>query len=405
MQQESDDTSYGSQGKGGQEKEPHQLLDKRFSRSQFFSGAGKLAVGGMGLGSMGGLLAACGSSSKGSSKAAKAASSAAKGKVKRVAVVEESFSSFFAVNFEKPLNEYLKAKQSGWSSAFANEKGNAGTAVKELEEFAAAEAAITILSDGRPGTTFEHTVESITKEGSLFFDHSTGAVTGATQNVLFSHKEAGVEIGKAAIAWAEKNKVTAPVVGLIGDLEESQARKRTEWAWKTIKAHFSNAVLAGEVEGTESEEGAKAAANLLSAHPTMNMLICFNTIAGTTAKTSAEHAGKTDPSSFFLGVTDFEETTLKMIATGKSIMQANYVSFFPYSMILMAEDGINFIEKKKPIQPTRLILGVPVTEPSEAKSIETIVFKPLDPKNAYVYTKYFKYLDVTLKTGETPPGQ
>ena len=41
----------------------------------------------------------------------------------------------------------------------------------------------------------------------------------------------------------------------------------------------------------------------------------------------------------------------------------------------------------------------------QAKSFNTIAFDPLNPKYAYVFTKYFKYLDTPTKTGQVPPGQ
>jgi hypothetical protein len=59
----------------------------------------------------------------------------------------------------------------------------------------------------------------------------------------------------------------------------------------------------------------------------------------------------------------------------------------------------------KKIPPTRLILGLTITTPEQAKSFDSITFDPLNPKNAYVFTKYFKYLNVPVKTAQVPPGQ
>ena len=324
--------------------------------------------------------------------------------MQKIAVIEQEFAPFFTENFQKPLAEYLKKDHSSWSETFGNENNTVPTGIKLLEEYVAANDSIVILSTGDEMTAWQHAVEQATSQGSIFINHSTQAVSGATQNVLFSHKEAGINIGEAALAWAKKNNVDAPVVALLGNLSDAQGKKRTEWAWKTIKAGMSNAVLAGQVQSIETATGASSAANLLSANPNINMMICFNTIAGVGAITSCLHAGKTNPSSFFLGCTDSEEQTLKLIATGKSIMQANWGAFFPYSMVLMAKDGIARSEGKS-IKPTRLIFGETITTPSQATSFEKISFDPLNPQNAYIYTKYFKYLSTPVGTAEVPPGQ
>jgi hypothetical protein len=85
-------------------------------------------------------------------------------------------------------------------------------------------------------------------------------------------------------------------------------------------------------------------------------------------------------------------------------MQANFGSFFAYSGIMMIRDGIT-AHAGKPIYPTRLIYGLTITTPEEAKSFDTIAYDPLNPKYAYIYTKAFHYLDTPTATGQVPPGQ
>ena len=59
----------------------------------------------------------------------------------------------------------------------------------------------------------------------------------------------------------------------------------------------------------------------------------------------------------------------------------------------------------KAIKPTRLLFGLTIRHARQAKSFNTIAFDPLNPKYAYVYKKYFKYLNTPTKTGQVPPGQ
>jgi ABC-type sugar transport system substrate-binding protein len=403
-----------------------EMLNERFGRSDFFKGAGKLAAGSFGLGGLSALLAACGSSSGNSSSSAATSSAAAGGttsasssaassnKVKKIGVVEQAFAPFFTENFQQPLQKYLatatgtdattQTAPPGWGYVFGNENNSVPTGINLLKQYAAQNYGGLILSTGDEMTAWEHAVQQATSQGSIFINHSTQAVSGATQNTLFSHKGAGVGIGTAAVAWAHKNNITAPVVALIGNLTDAQGSKRTTWAWKTIKASFPNAKLAGQVQGIDLPTGTSAAANLLSAHPDINVMIVFNTIAGVGAANSAAHAGKNDRNKFYIGITDFEDQTLKLIAAGNSIVQANWGTYFPASMVLMARDIINKFNGH-PIQPTRLLLGEAIVTADQANNFDKVAFDPLNPNNSSVYAKYFKYLDTPMKTGQVPPGQ
>jgi ABC-type sugar transport system substrate-binding protein len=386
---------------------PHEffarMLDEQVPRSDFFK---RMAGGAIGLSGLGAFLGTLGSSG--------AVAMAASGKTKKIGVIEQAFAPFFTENFQQPLAKYLSTDKgslattttapSGWGYVFGNENNTVPTGIQLLQEYAAQNYGGLILSTGDEMTAWQHAVKQVTAGGAIFINHSTQAVAGATQNTLFSHKGAGIGIGDAAVAWAKKNGITKPVVALIGNLTDAQGSKRTTWAWKTIKAAFPDATLAGQVQGIDLPTGTTGAANLLSAHPDINILIVFNTIAGIGALSSATHAGKTDRNKFYLGITDFEDQTLKLIAGGKSIIQSNWGTYFPASMVLMARDIINHYNGK-PIYPTRLLLGEAIVTPTEATSFDKIAFDPLNPAYSYVYTKYFKYLPNAMGTGQVPPGQ
>jgi ABC-type sugar transport system substrate-binding protein len=325
-------------------------------------------------------------------------------RAQKIAVIEQQFGTFFTDNFNNPANAYVKKSMPGWSVAYGNENNTVTTGINLLNQYNAANYGVLILSTGDNMSAWQHAVQQVTGAGAVFINHCTQAVSGATQNVLFSHKQSGIDVGNAAVNWAKRNHIANPVVGLIGNLSDAQGKKRTEWAWKTIKAKLPNAQLAGQAQGIATTDGGTAAANLLSAHPNINMLITFNTLAGLAAMTAAQHAGKTDRNQFLLGTTDAETATLKLIADGNSIYQINWGAFFPASMIMMLKDA----EKKfggGSIMPTRLIFGLTCDTPQTASSFNTIASNPTDPKYAYVFTKYFKYVSTPTATAQVPPGQ
>jgi ABC-type sugar transport system substrate-binding protein len=324
-------------------------------------------------------------------------------RVQKIAVIEQQFGTFFNDNFNKPASAYIKTTP-GWSVTYGNENNTVTTGINLLNQYDAANYGVLILSTGDQMSAWERAVGGVVKNGAIFINHCTQAVTGATQNVLFSHKQSGVDVGNASVAWAKRNHIANPVVGLIGNLSDAQGKKRTDWAWNTIKAKMPNAKLAGTVQGIGTTDGGQAAANLLSAHPDINMLITFNTLAGLAALTSAQHAGKNDRNTFLLATTDSEDAALKLIAANNSIYQINWGAFFPASMVLMLKDAMKKFAGGS-IKPTRLIFGLTIDTPEKAKSFDTITFNPTDPKYAYVFTKYFKYLDTPVKTAQVPPGQ
>jgi ABC-type sugar transport system substrate-binding protein len=331
------------------------------------------------------------------------ASAASLARLQKVAVIEQQFGTFFNDNFNKPAKQYVGIHPP-WSVTFGNENNTVTTGINLLNQYNAANYGVLILSTGDNMSAWEKSVGQVVKSGAIFINHCTQAVTGATQNVLFSHKQSGIDVGNASVKWARRNHVTAPVVGLIGNLSDAQGKKRTDWAWNTIKAKMPNAKLAGQVQGIGTTDGGQAAANLLSAHPDINMLVTFNTLAGLAARTSAMHAGKTDRNTFLLATADSEDASLKLIADNNDIYQINWGAFFPASMIMMLRDAAVAF-KGAPIKPTRLIFGETIDTPATAKSFKTITFNPLEPSYNYVFTKFFKYEDTPVKTAQVPPGQ
>ena len=369
------------------------ILDVPLRRSDFLTGAGRLGIGALGLGALAGFA-----------PAAFGAAGSSREKQKVIAMIENQSGPFYTDNFEKPMRAYLADNAPTWKATFGNENNSLPTGVQLFNQYGAAGDAAMILLSAQPITGYVQAAKQYISGGGVLVNHSTSALGPANQNVLFSHKQAGIGIGTSAVNWAKKNNITQPVVALIGLLTDAQPKKRTTWAWNTIKAAFPNAQLVGEVQGIDQPSGAKGAANLLAAHPNINIMIVFDGPAGVGALTSANQAGKTDPKSFYLGVTDQSTQSLGIVAKGNTVMQANWGVYFPASAILCTRDLLTAVVGHK-IKPTRLLLGESLDTPAKASAFTTIAFNPTDPKYKFVFTKYNKYLDTPVDTGQVPPGQ
>jgi ABC-type sugar transport system substrate-binding protein len=368
-------------------------------RSEFLGNAGKLAAGAFGVGGLGSLLAA---SSAAARVPAVAASALPHGRVPRFGVLTGNTPDPFITQiWIDPLDQLLKQSYPGWSAEFF-QNPSTSAALATAAEYLASNYAVLIVGAAGVMTPYESTVQKAIAAGTLVFNHAVDALGGVTQNVIFSHKAAGIGVGGVAVEWAHKNNVTAPVVGLLADSSDPLGSQRTSYAWSTIKKALPNATLAATTLALDTPTGTTAAANMFSAHPTINLMVSFNTIAGVGALTAAKQAGKTDPTKFFLGCTDVEQQTLDEIASGTSIMQANWGSFFAADMVLMARDAIAHLLHGTAIPPTRLILGEAIHTPEQANSFNKIAYDPLNPKYAYVMTKYFTNVNTALKTDQIP---
>jgi hypothetical protein len=126
----SQDAPGPSQGPGLQSGSLGSALQSRVSRSQFLSGAGKLAVATASLGGISALL------SDSRAFAGTRSASATSSKVKEIAVVEQVFQPFFTENFDIPLNKYLATHPAnamsattlhsvaGWKDSYGNENNS-----------------------------------------------------------------------------------------------------------------------------------------------------------------------------------------------------------------------------------------------------------------------------------------
>jgi hypothetical protein len=192
------------------------------------------------------------------------------------------------------------------------------------------------------------------------------------------------------------------VVGLLANLGDPEGKKRTDWAWNTIKAAFPNAKLAGQVNViTNQQQGATGAANLLSAHPDINMMVAFNTVAGLGAPKAIEQAGHTNRNKFYFAMVDYEVAAGALIKQG-TITQACWGSYFAQSGILMCRDGIKYYNGKY-IYPTRRLGGVVISTGPQVTAYDDSQAHPLAPRYNWIYhnKNFVRYSGKHLKTAQS----
>ena len=87
------------------------------------------------------------------------------------------------------------------------------------------------------------------------------------------------------------------------------------------------------------------------------MILTFSTVTGKESIQAATEAGKTNRNEFFIGMADYEDSTMDLIAAGNSIVQANWGALFEISAVLMIRDSMKFGNRKY-VYPTRGLGGL-----------------------------------------------
>jgi len=322
--------------------------------------------------------------------------------------LEKTFGWMIAANvpfFEQTMTRWMRraVRGTGYKVVTQSEDGSAVKAQQIMTNMIQNEFAFIMKADGVPPKPFEPLAKQAKQKGIFFMNHAVQAVGGSGQNIAFDHAAAGKGIGTAAVRWAKKNGVSQPVIGTLANLADPEGRKRTDYAIREIKKAFPNTKVAGQVQSVDQVgQGAAGTSNLLQANPDINMILTFNTVTGKEATQASTEAGKTDRNKFFLGMADYEEETMNLIASGKSIVQANWAAIFEISAILMIRDGLKFARGGK-VLPTRGLGGRLLTNAKEVAAVRKITNNPLAKAAlpAYNDKTIVKYSSKPLKTGQS----
>jgi ribose transport system substrate-binding protein len=324
------------------------------------------------------------------------------------AALNQTFGWAIAVQapfFEQQMTRYMRKLlgQNHWKIVTQSEEGSSAKAQQIMSNFITSNYWAMARADAAPPKPFEPLAAKAKQNGQLWLNHAVQAVGGAGQNIVFDHAAAGDGIGKAAVAWAKKNGVSQPVVGMLANIPDPEGKKRTDYALKAVKKAFPNTKFAGQVYSVDQPQtGATATTNLLNAHPDINMILTFNTVSGKGATQAANEAGKTDPKAFFIGMADAEDETLKLVASGKSVCQANWGAFFQFSAVLMCRDALKFAGGGK-VEPTRRVGGKALVDAKTVNQYIKVTNDPLAPGAAWVYKdkSIVAYSPIALKTGQS----
>jgi len=244
---------------------------------------------------------------------------------------------------------------------------------------------------------WEEQVATAVSKGIGVFNHSASAISGMTQNVGLGQYDGGYGVGQEAARWINENLGGEAEVGVLAILNDPQLQLRAQGFKDALAENAPNATVVGEVNAQTKDEGAAGAANLLQAHPGIQVLYAAGDDPGLGAFAAATEAGKKDPKAFFLGSTDGTNATFEKLGEG-GIYQATWSFNFPFSATQLQRDIQTFLRGGQ-VQPTRMQSGTLVTGTNLA-DFQAMVANPQDPQVQDLYAQYMKYSDVPLTTNQ-----
>jgi ABC-type sugar transport system substrate-binding protein len=363
-----------------------------------------LRTGGVMAGTVvaGGALAACGSSSSTSTSAATSgdgattAAAAASLSDKTVGVASPIEVAILQ-EFYDTMRRQASQPGNGEKINVVDANGDSSKQHTQVDAFIAqganAVAMFVLTADG-----WEPAIQKATKAGIGMFNHSASPIAGCTQNVGLDQRAGGAGPGAHAAKWINANFGGKADVGVLSILNDPQLRQRSDGFKAALAQSAPGAKIVGEANAQTREEGAKAAANLLQAHPDIKVIYAAGDDPGLGALSAATEAGKTNPKEFFIGSSDGTDAVFEKL-TPTSIYQCTWSFLFPLSATQFERDIEAFLQGKK-VQPTRIVYGELVTAQNLAE-IRKLFADPQAPAVQKVYQQRMKYSDYQLKTNES----
>jgi len=250
---------------------------------------------------------------------------------------------------------------------------------------------------------WDQVIQQASAAGVLTMNHSPDALTGATQNVVIDHAQAGNLNAQAAASWANANGVT-PVAATLAILNSVPLKLRTDTFKRSLSSLMPQVTFYEDVAVPLNNPNASAAAaqNLLNAHPDINILFCYNDDTATAVATALGQQGIADPTQFWIGGVDGNNSALQNIASGSSTQQATAAFFFGYSAAALQSDVEKILSGQK-VPPTRALLPQLATG-DNVQSVMTQSNGALDPQYKSLYDTLIHYFDQPLVTGRPLPS-
>jgi ABC-type sugar transport system substrate-binding protein len=306
-------------------------------------------------------------------------------------------------SFWTAMQKTAKVDRTGMQFANIDANGSQPTQVQNAINFLSQGYNAIYINTGTP-SGWDRVIKEAKSSNAYTMNHSPDPLTGATQNVVIDHAEAGHLNATAAAAWAKANNISQVNAATLAILNSVPLKLRTDTFKASLKKLVPNATIYPDVAVPLNNANASAAAaqNLLTAHPDLNVLFSYNDSTGVAVATALAKQGTDDPKKFWIGGVDGITQSLEDIASGKSTLQATAAFLFNYSSAYLQKDLETVMSGGK-IFPSRALLPVLAVK-KNANFVKSANEGFLLPKNKHLYATLMHYFPYPLTTGGPLPS-
>jgi ABC-type sugar transport system substrate-binding protein len=303
----------------------------------------------------------------------------------------------------KTMQDTAKVDNTNIQFANVDAGGDQSKQVQNAINFITQGYAAIYINTGTPAG-WDQVIKQAQSENVLTMNHSPDALTGATQNVVIDHAQAGDLNANAAADWVNANGVAQPVAATLAILNSVPLKLRTDTFKASLQKLLPNVTIYEDVAVplNNADRSAAAAQNLFNAHPDINILFCYNDDTAAAVATALAQQGLNDPTKLWIGGVDGTNSALKNIASGTSTEQATAAFLFGYSAAALQSDLEKTLSGQS-VPPTRALLPQLATQ----ANVETIMAQSngaLDPAYRSLYDQLIHYFDTPLTTGGPLPS-
>ena len=228
----------------------------------------------------------------------------------------------FNDSWEPGIAAAMKWTKQGGTLSTINANSDNTTQLSQIQSIIGGKTAAAVLTVTEAGSGYAPVVKSAQKAGIIWGNYAGDPAPGANLNILYPHYEAGYLAGVAAGKWLKTTQGGVGDAGTTINPNDPGLTERTTGFIAGIKTVVPNIKFyqASASEGSVPD-GAKVASQLLSTHPSIKILFCYNETLSLGCVQGASEAGRSDPKTLYIVDDDASTVGLQDMIKGNTPIQ------------------------------------------------------------------------------------
>jgi ABC-type sugar transport system substrate-binding protein len=287
----------------------------------------------------------------------------------------------FNDSWEPGIAAAMKWTKQGGTLSTINANSDNTTQLSQIQSIIGGKTAAAVLTVTEAGSGYAPVVKSAQKAGIIWGNYAGDPAPGANLNILYPHYQAGYLAGVAAGKWLKQTQGGKGDAGTTINPNDPGLSTRTKGFVAGIKTVVPGIKFyqASASEGSVPD-GAKVASQLLSTHPSIKILFCYNETLSLGCVQGASEAGRTSPKSLYIVDDDASTVGLQDMIKGNTPIQQVVTPDYEGDMAVLTAVTERAIEGK-PIPHTGVANVTLIATKAAAQAELNAQTHPFAPKN------------------------